>query len=103
VELEILFIITMQYKTLTIDSDRKLCLIDEEEIPLSKKEYELLTFLLEHPNYVHSRGTLIKEIWKSPTSLRTVDTTISRLRKKIKEYSSNITTRLGFGYCFNTK
>jgi DNA-binding response OmpR family regulator len=91
----------MQYKTLKIDSDRKLCIIDDSEVSLSKKEYELLNFLLEHPNYVHSRESLIKEIWKGATSLRTVDTTISRLRKKIKEYSSNITTRLGFGYCFN--
>lgn len=89
------------FRQLVIDQDNKLCSINGEAIALSKKEYELLVFLMLHPNYVHSREDLLKELWDNSVSLRTVDTTVSRLRKKLQEYGAYITTRLGFGYSFN--
>lgn len=89
------------FKELTINTDEKLCYINGEAIALSKKEYELLVFLMSHPNYVHSREDLLKELWDNSVSLRTIDTTVSRLRKKLQEYGVYITTRLGFGYSFN--
>lgn len=89
------------FRQLVIDQDNKLCSINGEVIALSKKEYELLVFLMLHPNYVHSRENLLKELWGNSVSLRTVDTTVSRLRKKLQEYGTYITTRLGFGYSFN--
>lgn len=91
----------LTFKQLTVDQDNKLCSINGEAIALSKKEYELLVFLMLHPNYVHSRESLLKELWDNSVSLRTVDTTVSRLRKKLQEYGAYITTRLGFGYSFN--
>lgn len=91
----------LKYKQLAIDQNNKLCSINGEAIALSKKEYELLVFLMLHPNYVHSRESLLKELWDNSVSLRTVDTTVSRLRKKLEEYGAYITTRLGFGYSFN--
>ena len=89
------------FKQLVIDQNNKLCSINGEAIALSKKEYELLVFLMLHPNYVHSREDLLKELWDNSVSIRTVDTTVSRLRKKLQEYGAYITTRLGFGYSFN--
>ena len=89
------------FKKLSVDQDNKLCSINGEAIALSKKEYELLVFLMSHPNYVHSREDLLKELWDNSVSLRTIDTTVSRLRKKLQEYGVYITTRLGFGYSFN--
>lgn len=91
----------LKYKKLVVDQDNKLCSINGETISLSKKEYELLVFLMLHPNYVHSRENLLKELWDNSVSIRTVDTTVSRLRKKLQEYGAYITTRLGFGYSFN--
>lgn len=91
----------IKFKQLIIDQNNKLCSINEEPITLSKKEYELLLFLMLHPNYVYSRESLLKELWDNSVSLRTIDTTISRLRKKLQEYRTYITTRLGFGYSFN--
>lgn len=91
----------LKYKELVIDQGNKLCSINGEPISLSKKEYELLVFLMSHPNYVHSREDLLKELWDNSVSIRTVDTTISRLRRKLQEYGAYITTRLGFGYSFN--
>nr|WP_303661295.1 response regulator transcription factor [Bacteroides intestinalis] len=89
------------FKNLVVDQNNKLCSINGEAIALSKKEYELLVFLMSHPNYVHSRESLLEELWDNSVSLRTVDTTVSRLRKKLQEYGAYITTRLGFGYSFN--
>lgn len=91
----------LKYKGLVVDQDNKLGSINGEAIALSKKEYELLVFLMLHPNYVHSREDLLKELWDNSVSIRTVDTTVSRLRKKLQEYGAYITTRLGFGYSFN--
>ena len=86
------------FKKLSVDQDNKLCSINGEAIALSKKEYELLVFLMSHPNYVHSREDLLKELWDNSVSLRTIDTTISRLRKKLGEYGKHIITRLGYGF-----
>ena len=91
----------LTFKQLTVDQNNKLCSINGEAIALSKKEYELLVFLMSHPNCVHSRENLLKELWDNSVSIRTVGTTISRLRKKLQEYGAYITTRLGFGYSFN--
>lgn len=91
----------IKFKQLIIDQNNKLCSINGEPITLSKKEYELLLFLMLHPNYVYSRESLLKELWGNSVSLRTIDTTISRLRKKLQKYGTYITTRLGFGYSFN--
>ena len=89
------------FKNLVVDQNNKLCSINGEAIALSKKEYELLVFLMSHPNYDHSRESLLEELWDNSVSLRTVDTTVSRLRKKLQEYGAYITTSLGFGYSFN--
>ena len=89
----------MKYKDLIIDKDQKLCIINEEEIPLTKKEYELLVFFLENPNKVHSREELTS-LWNDSASKRSIDVMISRLRKKLGEYGHYIITRPGFGYIF---
>lgn len=55
---------------------------------------------MENKNKVFSRQQLLNEVWGTKVSLRTVDTTISRLRKKMYEMGSYIKTRQGFGYGF---
>lgn len=91
----------IKYKTLLINQDNKLCYIDDKEISLTKKEYELLKFFLENPNYIHSREELINKIWNKEVSERTIDTNIMRLRNKLGPYKDNLITRIGFGYGFN--
>lgn len=89
------------YKTLVVNQDNKMCYIDGNEVALTKKEYEILVFLLSNPNYIHTRESLIKKLWNKDVSLRTVDTNIMRLRKKLDQYGANISTRVGFGYGFD--
>lgn len=91
----------MNYKTLFLDLDNKLCLIDDKEVRLTKNEFILLALLLGKPNFVHSREDIINN-WDRKVSNRAVDTNIMRLRKKLGKYGKNIYTRLGFGYGFST-
>lgn len=88
------------YKTLVIDKGNKLCTIDGQEVPLTKKEYTFLTFLISNPNHIYSRQELLKDVLKVSTSIRSIDTSVSRLRKKLGPYAANLVTRMGFGYGF---
>ena len=90
------------FETLILNQDNKVCLIDNEEVALTKKEYELLTLLLNKPNFIYSREEIIAQIWNKPVTTRTVDTNIMRLRQKLGKYGENIYTRMGFGYGFKT-
>lgn len=88
----------MLFKNLTVDTDRKTCYIENEEILLTKTEYNLLLFLISNKNKILTRKELAKSVWDTPVSRRAVDTTVSRLRKKLKSLGRNLTTRIGFGY-----
>lgn len=85
---------------ITINNDEKVCYVDNESISLTKLEYKLLDHFLNNINKVFSREDLIKVAWTESVSNRTVDTAISRLRKKIGKYSKNLISRSGFGYGF---
>ena len=78
--------------------------IDHTELPLTKKEFEILSLLLSHPGQVFSREEILSKIWTDEVYVldRTIDVNITRLRKKIGEYGKRIVTRLGYGYCFET-
>jgi two-component system, OmpR family, alkaline phosphatase synthesis response regulator PhoP len=71
-----------------------------EEVPLPKKEFELLFFLAKHPNKVFSRDELLQHIWGTDVYVldRTVDVHIRRVREKIGE--GFIQTVKGVGYKF---
>lgn len=92
----------LTYRRLTIDRNAKLCYIDDAPVKLTKTEYELLLYLLQHRNNIYTREELLEKIWNESesVSIRTIDTNITRLRKKIGEYGSCITTRSGYGYGF---
>ena len=92
----------LQYKGLTINISQKKVSIDGEEIPLTKKEFEILLLLLQNAGRVFSREDILSKVWNDEVYVldRTIDVNITRLRKKIGEYGKNIVTRLGYGYCF---
>ena len=73
------------YKGLSVNIPKKKVTINNEEISLTKKEFEILLKVWHDEVYVLDR---------------TVDVNITRLRKKIGEYGACIVTRLGYGYCF---
>lgn len=92
----------LKYETLVLDTKRIKATVDGQEVPLTKKEFEILRLLLENKGNVFSREEILSRIWKDEVYVldRTIDVNITRLRKKIGAYGKNIVTRLGFGYCF---
>ncbi|MDE6205494.1 MAG: response regulator transcription factor [Duncaniella sp.] len=95
----------IEYQTLVIDPNDKTCQIDGELVPLTKTEFEIVFFFLTHRTRIYSREEIIRRVWDDDVvvTTRTIDTNITRLRKKLGAYGNNIETRLGFGYGFKEK
>jgi two-component system response regulator VicR len=90
-----------------IDMNRYEVYRDNKLISLTPKEFELLEFLVTHPNKVFTREELLDKVWhyKYYGDARTVDVTIRRLRSKIEvvaDMPRYILTKRGVGYYFNT-
>lgn len=90
------------YCGLTVIADRKLCIVEGEEVKLPKKEFEILLKLLSHRGHIFSREELLNSIWPDEVVVldRVVDVNITRIRQKIGRYGKNIVTRSGYGYGF---
>ena len=71
-------------------------------VNLTLKEYELLRFLMEHPQTAFDRETLLKEVWSQDYfgGSRTVDVHIQTLRQKLGDCADRIETIRGLGYRF---
>ena len=94
----------LKYETLEMLIDNKKVLLDGKEVAFTKKEFEMLKLFLENQNRVFSREQILSNIWTNDVIVldRTIDVNITRLRKKIGQYGTNIVTRLGYGYCFES-
>ncbi|HLP04892.1 MAG TPA: response regulator transcription factor [Paludibacter sp.] len=94
--------VNLNYGTLEMKLDIKKVLLEGQEIPFTKKEFEILKLFLENKNRVFSRDEMLARVWSDEVIVldRTIDVNITRLRKKIGPYGKNIVTRLGYGYCF---
>lgn len=90
------------YEGIVLDLNTKTVTLDGEELICTKLEFELLSFFLRHPGTVYSREDLLKYCWPQDVLVldRTVDVSITRLRKKIGRYGKQIKTRVGYGYYF---
>lgn len=93
------------FKGLRIDRNDKECYVDGEPITLTRTEFDILLFFLTHCNRIHSREEIMKNVWGDDVvvSERTIDTNITRLRKKLGKYDKYIITRQGFGYGFKER
>lgn len=89
-----------QYKTLEINALSHIVKIDNKEIPLTPKEYDILTYLVENKNIAISREQLLSNVWGYDFfgDDRTVDTHIKMLRNNLGKYRDNIKTVRGLGY-----
>lgn len=96
------------YGQMRLDEEGRRLYLEEREVRLTAKEYELIEFLMNHPGHVYSRDKLLEEIWGTdyPGDVRTVDVHIRRLREKIESNASEpkyIHTKWGVGYYFENK
>ena len=88
-----------------IDRESRRVFIEEKEINLTAKEFDLLEILATNPDKVYSREQLLSLVWKYEYAgdARTVDVHIRRLREKIEKLPSNpkyVFTKWGVGYYF---
>ncbi len=91
---------------LRVDFDTYQVFLDGREVKLSLREFELLSFLVRHPNRVFERTQLLDLVWGRDTYVepRTVDVHIRRLRTRIERDDHTpelILTVRGVGYKFN--
>jgi two-component system alkaline phosphatase synthesis response regulator PhoP len=92
----------VEYENLQLNLTQKKATLAEQDIKLTKKEFEILKLFLLYPNRVFTREEILSQVWSDEVFVldRTIDVNITRLRKKIGKYGKNIITRLGYGYCF---
>ncbi|HEY5511369.1 MAG TPA: response regulator transcription factor [Prolixibacteraceae bacterium] len=87
---------------IAIDIVTKRLLINNKKIDLTRKEFEILSLLAKNQGRIFSREEILARIWDNDVIVtdRTVDVNITRLRKKMEEYSSYIRNKPGYGYYF---
>ena len=88
-----------------IDLDSRRVFIENKEVNLTAKEFDLLELLITNPNKVYNREKLLNLVWgyDYPGDVRTVDVHVRRLREKIEKNPSEpkyIHTKWGVGYFF---
>ena len=76
--------------------------VDGEMVVMTRKEIELLSYLLTHRGQILSREHLLNNVWDNNGIVleRTVDVHITHLRRKLGQYSKYIKTKSGYGYLF---
>jgi two-component system OmpR family response regulator/two-component system alkaline phosphatase synthesis response regulator PhoP len=93
----------IRYRDLEVDPARRRVRIGDRDVDLTFNEFELLYVLLSNPGIVFSREALLSRVWKDQTfvTVRSVDTLVKRLRKKIERNPAEpavILTVWGAGY-----
>jgi len=91
------------YKHIEVDPARRRVRIGSRDVSLTFNEFELLYVLISNPGIVFSRESLLSKVWKDQTfvTVRSVDTLVKRLRKKIETNPADpdvILTVWGAGY-----
>lgn len=90
---------------MSIDCESRRVVIENREVNLTAKEFDLLELLAMNPGKVYSRENLLNIVWgyEYPGDARTVDVHIRRLREKIEKNPSDpkyVHTKWGVGYYF---
>lgn len=90
----------LRYDDLRMNLDARTVYIDEKEIVLTYKEFELLQLFLTKPFYVFTREQLFNQVWKMDYmgDSRTLDSHIRTLRQKLGDYGKMIETVRYYGY-----
>ena len=88
-----------------VDEEARTVFIEDNQVDLSPKEYEMLLYLVENMGKALSREQILNQVWGYDYfgGLRTVDTHINRLRIKLLGKENYVQTVRGFGYKFEVK
>ncbi len=77
---------------LIIDLEGRRVLVDGEEVGLARKEFDCLAFLARSPGRVRRKEEIMRAVWgrDDPAGRRTVDSAISRLRRKLEAAGAGV-------------
>jgi len=92
-----------QIGNLSLYAESYTATMNSEPVALTRREFELLIFLIQHPGKVYTRDDLITQIWgwDFDGEERVVDLYVQRIRRKLGQPSGwNLTTVWGVGYKF---
>ncbi len=91
------------YRNTEIKYDENALMIGEEKIQFSTKEFEVLEYLYTNKLKYCSKEDIFDYVWEGSdaTSIRVVDYTIKRIRKKLGTNSGFIQTKIGVGYKYD--
>jgi len=94
---------TYKGRHLEADFDAVAIAVDSNPVRLTRREFELLRFLVENRNRVLSRDRLLERVWGYDRFIetRSVDVHVGRLRAKLGAAGQQIETVIGLGYRFN--
>jgi two-component system OmpR family response regulator len=95
----------VQSRHLALDAERRETLVRGRRVELTKQEFDLLYLLASRPGIVFSRAALLAKVWSDDVYVteRTIDTVISRLRRKVERDAQEpemLLTAWGVGYKF---
>lgn len=92
----------LRFGRLVISYRGRSATVDGRQIPLTLKEFELLSYMAYHRNAPLTRDQLLSAVWEIGYSgdVRTVDCHIKCIRQKLGEYARCIVTLRGIGYVF---
>ena len=98
----------LKFGSLTLDLDKYEVKVDDKNVDLTLREFELLKFLATQEGQVFSREELLEKVWGYEYfgDVRTVDVTVRRIREKIEQNPSMpeyLATKRGIGYYFNSE
>ena len=81
----------LTFKDLEVNLENFTIQCHHKDIILPKTEFEILRFLMERPNQVHTKSSLIEQVWNGEDSAddNTLNVHISRIRSKLKEANPN--------------
>lgn len=95
----------MEAGGITIDISAHRIIVDEKDIELSHKEFELLTYFMKNKNVALSRENILNHVWNYDYfgDARTIDTHVKKLRSKLGSKGERIKTIWGMGYKFEVE
>lgn len=93
----------LTYENIVMDLNQRSCRIDEREVNLTKLEFDLLTFFIQHKNMILEREYILETVWHDVNmKKRTINVSVNRLLKKIDPENKYeyLTAIRGIGYRF---
>lgn len=92
----------LEYRELRLDKTSQKLYKNGTLIETTRKEYELLLYFMEHGGMILQRNVILDAVWEYDYEgdIRTIDTLVKQLRKKLGEECNYIRTVYGVGYVF---